>query len=419
MPMSSDSTARAETVISRCQTLARFSEDPGSTRRTFLSPPMRDCHREIASWLSPLAVSVTIDAAGNLRGLYPANHPNAPRLLIGSHLDTVPNAGAYDGILGVVLAIALLETLEGRKLPFGIEVIGFSEEEGVRFGVPFIGSRALVGRVDEELLARKDEHGVSVRKAIQDFGLNPNEISNSALSDDVLGYLEFHIEQGPVLDHLGRPLGVVEAIVGQNRLEFTFSGQANHAGTTPMNLRHDALAAAAEWIVAIEDFAQRTKGLVATVGFVEARPGATNVIAGEARVTLDICHASDHARTEALDELIRQAESIAARRGLTVKWRTLLSQNAVAMDPFLTEQSSRAVQMAGCEPHRMASGAGHDAMILAEKIPAAMIFLRTPGGISHDPAESVHLDDVAKALECGRHLLTQLAGSQEFLGRTR
>jgi len=368
--------------------------------------------------MKTLGMSVSVDAVGNLRGFYPAAAPGAPRIFIGSHLDTVPNAGAFDGILGVVLAVGLVELLEGLKLPFGIEVVGFSEEEGVRFGIPFIGSRALVGRVDEELLGRKDANGISVRKAIQDFGLNPNEISKAALNDDVLGYVEFHIEQGPVLESLGRPLGVVEAIVGQNRLEFTFSGQTNHAGTTPMNLRRDALAAAAAWIVAVEDFGQRTKGLVATVGFVEAKPGATNVIAGEARATLDIRHASDRARTEALDELIRQAESIAARRSVTVKWRTMLSQNAVAMDPFLTEQIAHAIQKAGCEPHRMGSGAGHDAMILAEKIPTAMIFLRTPGGISHDPAESVHLDDVAKALECGHHLLTQLAASQEFLGRT-
>jgi allantoate deiminase len=408
----------AETVIAQCRKLASFSEDAGGTRRTFLSPPMRDCHREVSSWMQSLGMNVSVDAVGNLRGVYPALSPGEPRILIGSHLDTVPNAGAFDGILGVVLAVTLVESLHGQKLPFAIEVIGFSEEEGVRFGVPFIGSRALVGRVDEELLGRKDANGLSIRRAIQDFGLNPNEISKAALRDDVLGYIEFHIEQGPVLESLGRPLGVVVAIVGQNRLEFTFSGQTNHAGTTPMNLRRDALAAAAEWIVAVDNLAKQTPGIVATVGFAEAKPGATNVIAGEARATLDIRHASDRARTEALDELIRQAESIAARRGVTVKWRTLLSQNAVAMDPFLTEQLSRAVQMAGCEPHRMASGAGHDAMIVAEKVPAAMIFLRTPGGISHDPAESVHLDDVAKALECGHHLLTQLAASQEFLGRT-
>lgn len=419
MQTSGGFTKLAEEVIARCRKLATFSEDANGTRRTFLSPPMHDCHREVSSWLQSLGINVSVDAVGNLRGFYSATAASAPRILIGSHLDTVPNAGAFDGILGVVLAIGLVKSLDGLQLPFGIEVIGFSEEEGVRFGVPFIGSRALAGRVDEELLGRKDEHGNSVRKAIQDFGLNPNEISKAALSDEVLGYIEFHIEQGPVLDNLGWPLGIVEAIVGQNRLEFTFSGQSNHAGTTPMNLRHDALTAAAEWIVAVENLARRISGIVATVGIVEAKPGAMNVIAGEARATLDIRHASDRARTEALDELIRLAESIAARRGVTAKWRTLLAQHAVAMDPFLTEQIDHAVQKAGCEPHRMASGAGHDAMILAERIPAAMIFLRTPGGISHDPAESVHLDDVAKALECGNQLLTQLAASQEFLGRTR
>ena len=411
-------TKLAEEAIARCRKLATFSEDAGGTRRTFLSPPMRDCHREVSSWMKLLGMNVSVDAVGNLRGLYSATTPHAPQILIGSHLDTVPNAGAFDGILGVVLAIGLVKSLVGSRLPFAIEVIGFSEEEGVRFGVPFTGSRALVGRVDEELLGRKDANGISVRKAIQDFGLNPAEISSAALRDDVLVFLEFHIEQGPVLENLGWPLGVVEAIVGQNRLEFTFSGQSNHAGTTPMNLRHDALAAAAEWIVAVENLARRTAGIVATVGLVEAKPGAMNVIPGEARATLDIRHASDSARTEALDELIRLAESIAARRGVTVKWRTLLAQHAVAMNPFLTEQIDLAMQKAGCEPHRMASGAGHDAMILAEKIPAAMVFLRSPGGISHDPAESVHLDDVAKALECGHHLLTQLAASQEFMGRT-
>jgi allantoate deiminase len=414
----SDFANLAAEVIARCRKLASLSEDAGGTRRTFLSPPMLDCHREVSSWMRALGMTVSVDAVGNLRGVYPGAPRGAPRILMGSHLDTVPNAGAFDGILGVVIAVGLVQSLLEEKLPFGIEVVGFSEEEGVRFGVPFIGSRALVGRVDEELLGRKDERGISVRKAIQGFGLNPDEISKAMLSDDVLGYIEFHIEQGPVLESLVRPLGAVEAIVGQNRLEFTFSGQANHAGTTPMNLRHDALAAAAEWIVGVENLARRAPGMVATVGFVEAKPGAANVIAGEARATLDIRHASDRARTEALDELIRQAESIAVRRGMAVKWRMLLAQHAVAMDPFLTQQIERAIQKAGCDVHRMASGAGHDAMILAEKVPAAMIFLRTPGGISHDPSESVHVDDVAKALECGHHLLTQLAASQEFLGRT-
>ena len=375
---------------------------------------MRDCHAEFSRWVEPLGANVWVDAAGNWRAYYPAVKSSAPRLLLGSHLDTVPNAGAYDGIIGVVLAVSLLEALDGRKLPFAIEVVGFSEEEGVRFRAPFIGSRALVGRLDAELLGRQDSRGISVRKAIEDFGLNPAEIPQAALKSETLGYVEFHIEQGPVLENLGRSLGVVEAIVGQSRLSFTFVGRANHAGTTPMNLRHDALAAAAEWITAVERRAQSIPGLVATVGSVEAEPGATNVIAGEARVSLDVRHIADNIRTRAVEELIREAEQIAGPRGLSLRNNTLLDQLAVPMDPFLTALCEEAIRKAGCEPHLMASGAGHDAMILAEKVPSAMIFLRSPGGISHNPRESVLLEDVAKALESGLHLLDLLARSPEF-----
>jgi allantoate deiminase len=408
----------ARQVVARCQALARFSEDAGSIRRTFLSPPMRDCHREIARWLAPLEVTSTVDAVGNLRIVYPAKQIDAPRLLIGSHLDTVPNAGAYDGILGVVLGIALLASLNGRKLPFAIEVVGFSEEEGVRFGTPFIGSRALVGSLDEEVLSRQDSHAISIRKAIEDFGLNPAEIVRAAMREDVLGYVEFHIEQGPVLDSVGHSLGVVEAIAGQSRLDLTFVGHANHAGTTPMNLRYDAVAAAAEWITFVERKAQGTSGLVGTVGAIQASPGAVNVIAGEARLSLDVRHRDDEARTTAVAYLIRQAEQIAGRRQLKVGWNMLLDQRAVSMNPFLVRQISQAASQAGCEAGHMVSGAGHDAMIMAGKVPSGMIFLRTPGGISHDPAESVDVGDVAKAIDCGLHLLDQLASSSDFLSRT-
>jgi allantoate deiminase len=410
-------TIRAEEVIARCKTLGSFSEDAGSIRRSFLSPPMRDCHREITNWLAAAGAEVTVDAAGNLRGFYAAAQSAAPRLLLGSHLDTVPNAGAYDGVLGVVIAVALLEALEGRRLPFAIEVVGFSEEEGVRFGLPFIGSRALVGTLDEELLNRQDADGISVRSAIKNFELNPSEISRAVLSNDTLAYLEFHIEQGPVLESIGRSLGAVDAIAAQTRMTFDFLGRANHAGTTPMHLRHDAIAAAAEWIVAVERTAQNHPGLVATVGQIEAQPGATNVIAAEACVTLDVRHKSNDIRDGAVDALVRQAHEIAERRGLTVRQNVLLSQRAVAMDPFLVDQIQEAIRSTGCQPHRMTSGAGHDAMILAEKVPAAMIFLRSPGGISHDPAESVEVEDVAKALDCGLHLLGKLANSSELQKR--
>src|SRR5208282_1969476 len=205
----------AEEAISRCRIVSSFSEDHGQTRRTFLSPPMRDCYREVTGWMESLKMPVRLDAAGNLRGFYSAAQPHAPRLLLGSHLDTVPNAGAYDGVLGVAIAVSLLEALEGRRLPFAIEVVGFSDEEGVRFGVPFIGSRALVGRIDEQLLAAQDGEGISVRKVIENFGLDPAELPQACLSENALGCVEFHIEQGPVLEELGLPLAVVEAIAGQ------------------------------------------------------------------------------------------------------------------------------------------------------------------------------------------------------------
>jgi allantoate deiminase len=410
---------RAQEVISRCQSLARFTEDPPRIRRTFLSLPMRACLQEIETWMYALGMTTHIDAVGNLHGLYPAQDGSPlPRLLIGSHLDTVPDAGAYDGVLGVVLAVSLIASLDGRRLPFAIEVVGFSEEEGVRFGVPFIGSRALIGTVDELLLSRCDSQGISVRDAIRTYGLDPGEIPAATLKEGVLAYLEFHIEQGPVLENISLSLAAVEAIAGQTRMELIFSGNADHAGTTPMTLRRDALAAAAEWTVAVEKEARATPGLVATVGLLQAKPGAGNVIAGECRATLDVRHASDAARSQAVKIILDTADEIAKRRGIQVTSTTKLAQAATPMDPFLVAQIEKAISQTGLTPHRMASGAGHDAMILAEKAPSAMIFLRAPGGISHNPRESVIPEDVANALVCGWHLLDQLAASPEFQKRT-
>jgi allantoate deiminase len=402
-------------VLSRCQILARYSEDAHCIRRTFLSSAIRDCHHEIARWVAPLGLESTVDAAGNLRILYPGVSPNSPRLLIGSHLDTVPDAGAYDGILGVVIAIALITAVNGKEFPFAIEAIGFSEEEGIRFGTPFIGSRAIAGTLDDELLNREDAQGISVRQAITNFGLDSSEIARAAADEKTLGYLEFHIEQGPVLEKAGHPLGVVEAIVGQSRLSFTFRGQANHAGTTPMSCRNDALVAAALWISAVENRAHIIPDLVATVGSVRVKPGAANVIPGETELSLDVRHQNDNARKAAVDYMIREAEDIAQTRGLRLETVALLDQQAVPMNAFLVEQIVESIRKIGCEPYRMVSGAGHDAMILASKIPSAMIFLRTPGGISHDPAESVEAEDVAKSIECGVQLLNHLAVTPDFL----
>lgn len=401
-------TVKPDEIIVRCKAIAEFSEQPGCTTRTFLSPPMREVHRTLRSWMESLGMSVAVDSVGNLRGHYQGLHDHAPPLLIGSHLDTVPCAGAFDGILGVILGIALVESLNKRRLPFAIEIVGFSEEEGVRFGVPFIGSRALIGAVHTELLETKDAHGCTVAQAIRDFGLDPSRTSEAILKGRVLGYLEFHIEQGPVLDDLGLPLGVVEAIVGQTQARVSFRGRANHAGTTPMHLRHDAVAAAAEWILAVEREARPTSGLVATVGQVEALPGASNVIPGEARASLDVRHASDAQRTAGVDRILSAARDIAQRRGLKFECSARQDQQAVACDPNLVLAMEKAVARAGFPVQRMTSGAGHDAMILAQKAPVAMLFLRSPGGISHHPDERVLSEDVAAALQTGLYFLEHL-----------
>jgi allantoate deiminase len=370
---------------------------------------MRNVHAYLGSWMQRTGMSVRVDDAGNLRGVYPASSPGRPRLFIGSHLDTVLDAGAFDGVLGVVLAIALVEQLEHRPLPFSIEVVGFSEEEGVRFGVPFIGSRALAGTLDADLLGRVDAHGRSVADAICDFGLDPSCVGDARADDGALGYLEFHIEQGPVLDDLAIPLALVRTIVGQSRLTATFTGSANHAGTTPMAARRDAVAGAAEWIAAVETFARRTPGLVATVGRLVTRPGATNVIAGLCEASLDVRHASDDTRATAVDTLCRTAQQIASRRQLAVRWDTHLDQRSVAMSPALVTGLERAVAAQGIPVHRIDSGAGHDAMILAARMPVAMLFLRSPDGISHHPDETVLEGDVAAALGAGLAFLEDLA----------
>ncbi len=404
---------QAREVVRWCRALAECSEEPGVTTRTFLSSPMRDVHARLAEWMDRIGMSVRIDAAGNLRGVYPASSSSpeatARRFFMGSHLDTVPHAGAFDGVLGVVLAVALVDLLGGRRFPLTIEVVGFSDEEGTRFGVPFIGSRALVGAIDDELLERRDAGNRRVSDVIRDYGLDPARIADARASDDAMGYLEFHIEQGPVLDDLGLPLGIVDVIAGQTRCDVVFVGTAGHAGTTPMAARRDALAGAAEWIGVVERQAQTTPGLVATVGRIEAQPGATNVIAGRCRTTLDIRHAVDDVRIGATERLFRCAREIASRRGLEISSEPQLDQAAVAMDSGMIARLADAVSRTGHPVHRMPCGAGHDAMIVARRMPAAMLLLRSPGGISHHPDESVVEEDVAVALWAGLECLEGFA----------
>jgi allantoate deiminase len=403
------SLARGESIIGRCREIAEWTDVPGEITRTFLSPSVRGVHALLHGWMVQAGMTVRVDAAGNLRGLYPGATDGAPVLIVGSHLDTIPNAGAFDGVLGVVLGIALIEELGGRRLPFAVEVVGFSEEEGVRFNKPFLGSMALMGTLDEGTLKLRDAHGVSLSDSIRGFGLDPAAMEAAALTPATFAYLEMHIEQGPVLESLGRSLGVVDAIVGQSRLFASFTGKANHAGTTPMRLRHDALAAAAEWIVAVEQIASARDGLVATVGNINVLPGAGNVIAGDVAATLDLRHAEDQVRYAALDKILLEAQQAADRRGVEFGWRQTMDQDAVPMDSGLVNLLETAVRSTGVDPVRMMSGAGHDAMILAERVPSCMLFLRSPGGLSHHPAESVLAKDVSAALQAGREFLRLLS----------
>jgi allantoate deiminase len=401
----------AHDAIRRCRWIAQQTEEPGRITRTFLSPPMRAVHGELSAWMAAAGMHTTVDAAGNLRGIYPGASGSSGALYLGSHLDTVPGAGAFDGVLGVVMAIALVHLVAPRRLPFDIDVIGFSEEEGVRFGIPFIGSRAFAGTLDDVALTARDSGGTSVREAICRFGLDPARLSEARFAASPLGYLEFHIEQGPVLDSHDLPVGIVQTIAGQSRAEVSFRGRAAHAGTTPMTMRHDALAGAAEWIGTVEIVALGTAGLVATVGRATVAPGAANVIPGECVLTVDVRHADDAIRRDAFERLNTAAQAIAARRELTIEWRQYLDQPATCMTPSLVSILERAVSAAGATAPLMTSGAGHDAMIVASHMPAGMLFVRSPGGISHHPDETVREEDVAVALATGLNALELLAGT--------
>jgi allantoate deiminase len=374
---------------------------------------MRDVHVHLRARMEKLGMTTRVDAAGNLRGLWRGAAAGGKRLqhrlVLGSHIDTVPDAGAFDGVLGVTLALEWVELAQELDLPLAIEAIAFSDEEGVRYGVPFLGSRAVAGTFDTTLLTLTDSEGITVEAAMRAFGLDPGQIGEAALEEDAIGFVEIHIEQGPVLDSEGLSVAAVTAIAGQTRLNLAFGGQANHAGTTPMRLRRDALAAAAEWITAVEAQAQRTDGLVATVGKVRVEPNAGNVVPGSAQVSLDVRHANDELRASAVEELLARATGIAERRGMDLRRTDQLDQPAVPMDERLTALLADAIEAAGFPVKTVPSGAGHDAMVMASRVPAAMLFLRSPGGFSHLPAESVLEEDVEACLHVGREFLLRLA----------
>jgi len=378
--------------MQRCEALARHSELPGGLTRVYLSPENRAANDLVLGWMREAGMDAKLDAIGNCAGRYEGNRPGSPCLMLGSHLDTVRNAGKYDGMLGVVSAIECVASLSSRKirLPFALEVVGFGDEEGVRFGTTMLGSRALAGSLDSSVLKTKDAKGTSIEHALREFGLQPEQIpAVKRKRGEVLAYAELHIEQGPVLEAEGLPVGVVTAINGFSRLRVTLSGMAGHAGTVPMGLRRDALAAAAECVLAVERVGRSEPELVATVGRLDALPGAINVIPGEVMFTVDVRAPDDGLREDAVSQICARIADIGHTRNLDVQIEHLQSLGVAACAPRLIEQMERAVAAKGFRVRRLPSGAGHDGMALKDLADICMLFVRCKDGISHNPAESI------------------------------
>jgi len=385
-------------IMQRCEALARHSELPGGLTRVFLSREARAATDLVLGWMREAGMEAKLDAIGNAQARYEGARAGLPCLMMGSHLDTVRDAGKYDGMLGVVTAIECVHALNaaGKRLPFAIEIVGFGDEEGVRFGTTLLGSRAVAGIFDESALRAKDASGKSMREALVEFGLDPNRISALARKkQDVVAYAELHIEQGPVLEAEGLAVGVVTAINGFSRLRVTLRGVAGHAGTVPMKLRRDALAAAAECVLAVERIAKGHSEVVGTVGRIEAKPGAINVIPGEVGFTVDVRAPQDELRTRSVASIRAEIQNVCRKREVRSEIETLQEFGSTACSPWLMEQMENAVKRQGLAVRRLPSGAGHDGMALKAITDICMLFVRCKGGISHSPLESITEADAA------------------------
>ncbi|WP_024343296.1 allantoate amidohydrolase [Bradyrhizobium japonicum] len=391
------SASLGEVIVRRINDLAAISEEGGSLTRIYLTTELREAADLILSWMREAGMSARLDAIGNVCGRYEGDQPGAPCLMLGSHYDTVRDAGKWDGPLGVITAISCVADLNrrGKRLPFAIEVVGFADEEGVRFASTLLGSRAVAGTFDENVLNTRDRDGVSMRDALVQFGLDPDRIGAAARTrGELLAYIELHIEQGPVLEAQNLPVGVVTAIAGATRLAARLTGMAGHAGTVPMPLRRDALAGAAECIGAIEQFCRTDEGgLVGTVGHIQAKPGATNVIPGQVSFTIDMRAPTDGHRKRAVTEIVRQIEAIAKRRRLALQLDVTHENRTAPCAPWLQQQIAQAIEAEGFSVFELPSGAGHDGMAMIDIADVGMIFVRCRGGISHHPDEHVELAD--------------------------
>lgn len=390
--------ARSESMLAE---LATISAEPQRLIRLFLTPEHSRAADLVASWMREAGMSVTEDALGTVRGHW---RPDLKRrLLIGSHIDTVIDAGKYDGSLGVVAGILAVQELAARNtdLPFGIDVLAFGDEEGSRFPATLTSSAACAGVFEPAALLVSDRNGTTLAQALAAYRKNADEIREAAYNpDDVLGYVEVHIEQGPVLETDGLPLGVVTGIAGQCRSRVHLTGEAGHAGTVPMAMRRDALAGAAELILAVERIARgyAADNMVATVGRIEARPGATNVIPGRVDLSLDLRSSSDPTRAAALAAIKAEAEQIGGRRNLQIDFELDYDNSTLKFSPLLQDLFDEAIVSLGVRPIRLPSGAGHDAISMSKLCPTAMLFVRCQGGISHNPAEFASEADMGLAV---------------------
>lgn len=390
-------------IMARCDQLATISQQSDAIDRRYLTAEHQQANAQVSDWLEAAGLDAWQDGAGNIWGRKKATTADAKTLVLGSHLDTVPNAGRYDGILGTLTALYALQWLQQQSLslPFNIDMVGFADEEGTRFGTTLLGSRAVAGGWPSAWYESLVDHdGIALAQALTTFGSDREQIAQAnRATEKLLGYVELHIEQGPVLEQQQLPLGVVTGIAGARRFQVKLTGMAGHAGTVPMPLRRDALAGAAELILFIEQTAQQTAGLVATVGAISAAPGAVNVIAGDVELSLDVRSEQDTVRDTAIEEIQTQAKHIAERRALTLDWQQTHQAPAVTCDESLTQLLSEAVTCHQSQCFALPSGAGHDAMAMAQICPVGMLFMRCKGGISHHPAESVTTGDVAQGLQ--------------------
>jgi allantoate deiminase len=408
MVKAADQVSLGREIVGRIEALGAISETPEDLTRIFLSPQHRDAADLLLSWMQAAGMQSHLDAIGNVCGRYEGNAPGLPCLMLGSHYDTVRDAGKWDGPLGIITAISCVADLNrrGRRLPFAVEIVGFADEEGVRFASTLLGSRAVAGTFVESVLGARDSAGMSMREAIVGFGLDPDHIGAAARApSELLAYVELHIEQGPVLETQHLPVGVVTAISGATRLAASLTGTAGHAGTVPMALRRDALTGAAECIVAVEELCRTDPdGLVGTVGYVHAMPGATNVIPGKVSFTMDIRAATDTHRRRAVADIVRRIESIAKSRNLALQVDVTHENRTVPCAPWLKTQVAEAVAAEGFRVLELPSGAGHDGMAMIDIADVGMVFVRCRGGVSHHPDEHVETADA----DAGARVLMRL-----------